>query len=142
MIGYYYLQYIAHWKYVPSSVTVHTKYYICRQRNKDYVSNALSRDCRNDASSSTDSWIFNSTFCQNSDSFYYLKLRHYEKATKFEKISHLFWQNSCFYSVASKQVGCFFKFLCPCQKSWTLKKEILHIQWLYISIISYETNEF
>ena len=71
--------------YLLSSVTLCTKYYICRQRNKDYVSNALSRDCRNDASSSTDSWIFNSTFCQNSDSFYYLKLRHYEKATKFEK---------------------------------------------------------
>ena len=40
----------------------------------------------------------------------YVKLRHYEKATKFEKISHLFWRNSCFYSVASKQVGDFFKF--------------------------------
>ena len=71
--------------YLLSSVTLCTKYYIRRQRNKDYVSNALSRDCRNDASSSTDSWIFNSTFCQNSDSFYYLKLRHYEMATKFEK---------------------------------------------------------
>ena len=51
-----------------------------------------------------------------------LKLRHYEKATKFEKISHLFWQNSCFYSVVSKQVGDFFKFLWPSQKSWTLPK--------------------
>ena len=40
--------------------------------------------------------------------FAVIKLRHYEKATKFEKISHLFWQNSCFYSVASKQVGDFF----------------------------------
>ena len=39
-----------------------------------------------------------------------IKFRYYEKATKFEKISHLFWQNSCFYSVASKQVGDFFKF--------------------------------
>ena len=48
-----------------------------------------------------------------------IKLRH-EKATKLEKISHLFWQNSCFYSVASKQVGYFFKFLWPSQKSWTL----------------------
>ena len=44
------------------------------------------------------------------------KLRYYEMATKFEKISH-----SCFYSVASKQVGYFFKFLWPFQKSWTLK---------------------
>ena len=49
-----------------------------------------------------------------------LKLRHYKKATKFEEISHLFWQNSCFYSVASKQVGDFFKFLLSPQKSWTL----------------------
>ena len=52
----------------------------------------------------------------------FLKFRHYEKATKFEKISHLFWQISCFYSVASKQVGYFFKFLWPSQKSWTLIK--------------------
>ena len=49
-----------------------------------------------------------------------VKFRYYEKATKFEKIFHLFWQNSCFYSVASKQVGDFFKFLWPFQKSWTL----------------------
>ena len=49
-----------------------------------------------------------------------VKFRYYEKATKFEKISHLFWQNSCFYSVASKQVGDIFKFLWPFQKSWTL----------------------
>ena len=49
-----------------------------------------------------------------------LKLRHYEKASKLEKLSHLFWQNSFFYSVASKQVGDFFKYLCPSQKSWTL----------------------
>ena len=49
-----------------------------------------------------------------------LKLRHYEKATKLKNISHLFWQNSCFYSVASKHVGDFFKFLWPSQKSWTL----------------------
>ena len=51
------------------------------------------------------------------------KLKHYEKATKFEKISHLFWQNSYFYSVPSKQVGDFFKFLWPSQKSWTLRIE-------------------
>ena len=38
-----------------------------------------------------------------------VKFRHYEKATKFEKISHLIWQNSCFYSVASKQAGDFFQ---------------------------------
>ena len=40
----------------------------------------------------------------------------YEKATKFEKISNL----SCFYSVASKEVGDFFDFLWPFQKSSTL----------------------
>ena len=49
-----------------------------------------------------------------------IKFRHYEKATKFEKIFHLFWHNSCFYSVTSKQVGDFFKFSWPFQKSWTL----------------------
>ena len=49
-----------------------------------------------------------------------LKFRHYEKATKFEKISHLFWQDSCFYSIASKQVRDFFEFLWPFQKSWIL----------------------
>ena len=32
-----------------------------------------------------------------------VKLRHFEKAKKFEKISRLFWQSSCFYSVVSKQ---------------------------------------
>ena len=49
-----------------------------------------------------------------------LKLRHYEKATKLEKNSHQFSQNSCFCSVVSKQVGYYFKFLWPSQKSWTL----------------------
>ena len=39
-----------------------------------------------------------------------------------KKISHLFWQNSRVYSVASKQVGDFFKFLWSFQKSWTLMK--------------------
>ena len=52
--------------------------------------------------------------------YYLWKLRHSEKATKFERISHMFWQNGCFYSVASKQVGDFFKRLWPFQKSWTL----------------------
>ena len=52
--------------------------------------------------------------------FHLVKLRHYEKSVKFEKISHLFWQNSCFYSVASKQPGNFSNFLWPFYKSWTL----------------------
>ena len=52
----------------------------------------------------------------------FLKFRYYERATKFEKISHLFWQNKCFHSVVSKQVEYFFKFLWPFQKSWTLKQ--------------------
>ena len=60
-----------------------------------------------------------------------LKLRHYEKATKLEKISHLFWQNSCFYSVVSKQVGDFFKFLWPSQKSWTLK--LFYLSYITLS---------
>ena len=49
-----------------------------------------------------------------------IKSRHCEKATKFEKISHLFWRNSCFYPVASKKVGDFFQILWPFQKTWTL----------------------
>jgi hypothetical protein len=53
-----------------------------------------------------------------------LELRHYEKTTKFEKITNIFWQNSCFHSVVSKQVGDFFKFLLPFQKSWTLQNLI------------------
>ena len=44
---------------------------------------------------------------------FFVKLKH-------EKASHLFWRNSCLYSVGSKQVGDFFKFLWPFQKSWTL----------------------
>ena len=55
-----------------------------------------------------------------------LKFRNYEKATNFEKISHLIWQNSFFYSVASKQVGDFFEFLWPFQKSWT-STSIYHV---------------
>ena len=51
----------------------------------------------------------------------FVKASFSEKATKFEKISHLFWQNSWFYSVVSKQVKDFFKFLWPFQKSWTLQ---------------------
>ena len=89
-----------------------------------------------------------------------LKLRHYKKATKLEKISHLFWQNSCFYSVASKQVGDFFKFLWPSQKSWSLQKyrnrlrehfpdvsnhEIRHlsfsIQWFTFSIENWQWSK-
>ena len=34
-------------------------------------------------------------------------------------------KTSCFYSVVSKQVGDFFKFLWPSQRSWTLKAEEL-----------------
>ena len=65
---------------------------------------------------------------------FWLKLRNYEMATKFEKMSHLFWQNNFFYSVASKQVGDFFKFLWPSQKSWTLSiyAIMLYIPMLYV----------
>ena len=51
-----------------------------------------------------------------------LKLRHYEKAKKFEKkVSHVIvLTKHCFYSVSSKQVGDFFKFLWPSKKSSTL----------------------
>ena len=60
-----------------------------------------------------------------------LKFRYYEKATKFEKISDLFWQNSCFYqgfhSVVSKLVGdFFFKFLAFSEKlDFTLTLEMI-----------------
>ena len=37
-----------------------------------------------------------------------VKFKHYEKATKFETIFHLFWQTSCFDSVLSEQVEDFF----------------------------------
>ena len=71
--------------------------------------------------------IWTSTILRGSDFFvlkYFIKFRYYEKATNFKKISHLFWQNSCFYSLASKQVEDFFKFLCSFQKSWTLRSQL------------------
>ena len=52
--------------------------------------------------------------------FSFLKLRHYEKATKFEKNLPPVLTKQLFYS---KRVGDFFKFSCPFQKSWT---EIYH----------------
>ena len=55
-----------------------------------------------------------------------IKLRHYEKATKFEKISHLFWQNSCFYTVTSKQVEDFFSNFCGPLRKAELYRKYLH----------------
>ena len=79
-------------------------------------------------------WYFHRKFSQTPHpEGLYLKFRHFEKAIKFEKISHLFWQNRCLYSVASKQVGEFFKFLWPFQKSWTL---------LYLIFQNYKTRSF
>ena len=48
-----------------------------------------------------------------------------------KKISHLFWENSCCYSVASKQVGDFFKFLLPsknllCMRTPLSTRPIVH----------------
>ena len=40
-----------------------------------------------------------------------VKLRHYEKATKFEKISPLVLAKQWFFTAAPKQEGDFFKFL-------------------------------
>ena len=101
--------------------------------------------CRNRARGVIESppqfwWSFNPTRGRGQIIPTILKLRHYEKVTKYEKISHLFWQNNCFYSVVSKQVGDFFKFLWPFQKNWTLKtvtksrnnignKPFFHILW-------------
>ena len=49
-----------------------------------------------------------------------VKLRHCEKATKFEKITLLFWRLLSKSADLSKQEGDFLKFLWPFQKSWTL----------------------
>ena len=46
-----------------------------------------------------------------------LKIRYCEKATKFEKTSHLIWQNSGFYSLVSKQVEIFSNFCCLFRKA-------------------------
>ena len=72
-----------------------------------------------------------------------LKLRHYEKASKFEKIYHLFWLNSCSYSVVSKRVGDFFKFLWPFQKNWTLSN-FIHISWFFFQTLrpSHNTHTY
>ena len=62
------------------------------------------------------------------------KFIHYEKSIKFEKISHFFLQDSCFYSVESKQVGNFFKFLWPFQKSWTFCRSLFsYSSWCLIT---------
>ena len=51
-----------------------------------------------------------------------VKLRHSEKATKFEKISHLFWR----YCVNVKTSGRFFQILRPYQKTSTLLNSAFH----------------
>ena len=78
-----------------------------------------------------------------------IKSRHCEKATKFEKISHLFWRNSCFYPVVSKQVGDFFQILWSFQKSWTLTEKAhsrTYVQWIwwyqFIMTAPMKSNEF
>ena len=66
-----------------------------------------------------------------------LKLRHYEKATKFEKISHLFWQNSCFYSVASKQVGDFFSIFVDFSEKLDFNRDELQHKWHFTYLSSF-----
>ena len=73
-------------------------------------------------------WIIHSALQWNEKYIFVSKLRYYEKAKKFEKISNRFWHNSCFYSVASKQVGDFFKFLWPFQKSLILPLNTIAIK--------------
>ena len=51
-----------------------------------------------------------------------LKLRHCEKATKFEKISLLFWRLLRKSADLLKQEGDFYKSFWPWQKNWTLLK--------------------
>jgi hypothetical protein len=63
-----------------------------------------------------------------------------------KKSSTHFWQNSCFYIVASKQVEIFFKSLWPFQKSWTLTErkftlsENTHESLFYSSLQSGNTT--
>ena len=59
-----------------------------------------------------------------------LKLRYYEKATKFEKKFYRFWQNIFFYSVESKQVGDFFNF-------WGLWERPLMTSLIFGSFLTY-----
>ena len=54
------------------------------------------------------------------DEFSGIKFRFSEKATKFEKISHLFWH----LQVTSKQVGDFFQILQPSQNILTVMPKL------------------
>ena len=65
-----------------------------------------------------------------------LKLRHLEKATKFEKISHLFWQNSCFYSVASKEVWDFSNFCGLFRKAGLYHNALISVELMVLSMYS------
>ena len=75
-------------------------------------------------------WILNSDFIEMTFwVFFYhiwrtnslkIKLRHCEKATKFETIFFLFWRLLSKSADLSKQEEDCFKFLLPFQKSWTL----------------------
>ena len=58
-----------------------------------------------------------------------VKLRHCEKATKFEKISLLLWHLLSKSAALSKQEGDFCKFLWPFQKNWTLILYLITKVW-------------
>ena len=77
----------------------------------------------------TNNFLFKATLSHKN--YLWVKLRHYEKATKLEKKSHLIWQNRFCYSVASKQVGGLFKFRGLLRKAELYKTQI-HI-YKYIS---------
>ena len=72
--------------------------------------------------------------------FQALKLRHCEKATKLKENSHLIWQNTYFYSGWSKQVGDFFKFIWPSQKSWTLKETTISSELWFLIAMGFPIN--
>ena len=59
------------------------------------------------------------------------KNSYFEKAIEFEKIFHLCWQNSCFYSVASKQVEDFFQIFVAFSKKldFKLKTNMYMLHW-------------
>ena len=74
--------------------------------------------------------------------YVHVNLRHYEKVTKFEKISHLFWQNSYFYSVASNKVGEFFRFFLAFSEKLNFMIILLSIFWVSLCVAVMSSSLF
>ena len=71
--------------------------------------------------------MFILTFFTSNFSFFFVH-KVYGKVKMFLWEGQIFWKISHFYSVTSKQVGGFFKFLWPFQKTWTLSWNSLFFQ--------------